>query len=235
MISLAVGVLASGAVDVDRIEFTGLHRVSFDEAIEAVSIRAGDAMLLINTSEAAESLQELPWIDNAQVRRRWPGTVEVEITERRAIALALQAPQTWVLVDTEGRVLTGALADPPKLPRLSGIHAAPAAGGFLSDDADAMLEVVEALSAAHGLVIESVWRDQRGDLRARLRMLAQRAYLGVVLGDNSRIAAKSAAVATVVGKLSETAQTGTDDADISELDVSVPRLPVLRTGSEARP
>ena len=46
-------------------------------------------------------------------------------------------------------------------------------------------EVVEALSAAHGLVIESVWRDQRGDLRARLRVLAQHAYLEVILGDNS--------------------------------------------------
>ena len=73
MISLAVGVLASGAVDVDRIEFTGLHRVSLDEAIEAVSIRAGDAMPLVDTSEAEESLQKLPWIDNAQCTQAMAG------------------------------------------------------------------------------------------------------------------------------------------------------------------
>ena len=234
-IALAVGMLASGAVDVDRIEFTGLHRVSFDEAIDAVGVRVGDSMPLINTTGAEESLRQLPWVGNARVRRKWPGTVGVEITERRAIALALRAPQRWALVDTEGRVLTEALADPPKLPRLSGIHAAPAAGGFLSDDAGAMLEVVEALTPADGLVVESVWRDQRGDLRARLQLFGPRAQLEVVLGDDSAIAAKATAVATVVGSLAETAETGAESTDISELDVSVPRLPVLRTGSDARP
>ncbi len=234
-IALAIGVLASGAVDVDRIEFTGLHRVSFDEAIDAVGIHSGDAMPLIDTSEAEASLRKLPWIENARVRRQWPGTVDIEITERRAIALALQAPQRWVLVDTDGRVLTEALADPPQVPRLSGIRAAPAMGGFLSGDGDAMLEAVEALTPARGLVIESVWRDQRGDLRARLRVLAPRAQLEVILGDDSAIVAKAAAVATVVGQLADAAQAGAESADIRELDVSVPRLPVLRTGSEAQP
>ena len=234
-VSVAAAMLVLGAVDVDRIEFTGLHRVSFDEALEAVSIRPGDAMPLIDTSAAEESLRKLPWIGDAHARRRWPSTVEIEISERRAIALALQAPQKWVLVDTEGRVLSGALADPPTLPRLSGIRAASAAGGFLSDDADTMLEIVEALAPAQGLVIESVWRDERGDLRARLRLLRPRAQLEVVLGDDTAIAAKVAAVATVVGNLSDTAQADAVGTGISELDVSVPRLPVLRTPSQARP
>lgn len=231
-------VLTGGATDVDRIEFGGLHRTSLDEATEAVGISIGDALVFIDAQEAEASLRTLPWVDDARVRKRWPGTVEVEISERVGLALALSAPDRWVLVDAHGRVLTGALASPPLLPRLSGIRAAPAPGAFLGADAEAMLAVVDALASQPPLELKAVWRDNRSDLRARLRRQDSVGELEIVLGDDSALAAKAAAIAAVVGT-SDNAGLPSDGAreitgDVSEgieLDVSVPHLPVLRSRS----
>jgi cell division protein FtsQ len=217
--SVASILLALGAFEVNRIHFSGLHRVSYDEASGAAGIHAGDFMATLDTGAAERSLEDLPWIDEAQVRRRWPATVEVDIVERTGAAIALAAPDSWVLTDIEGRVLTSPLAVLPELPRLSGIAAAPGPGGFLASDADALLA---ALSAAHGqpeFVIDAIWRDRRGDIRARVRQRPGDLVLEVALGDESAIGAKTAAIAAVVGGVT---------ASDAILDVSVPHLPVLR-------
>ncbi|WP_419915658.1 cell division protein FtsQ/DivIB [Candidatus Poriferisodalis sp.] len=193
--------------------------MSFDEANNAADIRTGDFMGTLDTGEAERSLEELPWVADARVRRRWPASVEVDIAERTGAAIALAAPDSWVLIDIEGRVLTSPLAVLPEHPRLSGIAAAPGPGGFLASDADALLA---ALSAARGqpeYVVASLWRDRRGDIRARVRQQPGDLMLEVTLGDESAIGAKTAAIAAVIGEMTTSHAT---------LDVSVPHLPVLR-------
>ncbi len=217
--SVATILLAAGTFEIDHIHFNGLHRVSFDEANNAADIRTGDFMGTLDTGEAERSLEELPWVADARVRRRWPASVEVDIAERTGAAIALAAPDSWVLIDIEGRVLTSPLAVLPEHPRLSGIAAAPGPGGFLASDADALLA---ALSAARGqpeYVVASLWRDRRGDIRARVRQQPGDLMLEVTLGDESAIGAKTAAIAAVIGEMTTSHAT---------LDVSVPHLPVLR-------
>ncbi len=217
--SVATILLAAGTFEVDHIHFSGLHRVSYDEANKAADIRIGDFMGTLDTGEAERSLEELPWVADARVRRRWPASVEVDIAERTGAAIALAAPDSWVLIDIEGRVLTSPLAVLPEHPRLSGIAAAPGPGGFLASDADALLA---ALSAARGqpeYVVASLWRDRRGDIRARVRQQPGDLMLEVTLGDESAIGAKTAAIAAVIGEMTTSHAT---------LDVSVPHLPVLR-------
>lgn len=217
--SIATILLVAGTFEVDRIHFNGLHRVSYDEAYEAAGIRAGDFMGTLSVGEAERSLEELPWVADARVRRRWPASVEVDVVERTGAAIALAAPGSWVLIDIEGRVLTSPLAVLPEHPRLSGIVAAPAPGGFLASDADALLT---ALSAAHGqpeYAVAALWRDGRGDIRARVLRQPGNLMLEVTLGDESAISAKTAAIAAVIGEMTSSE---------AILDVSVPHLPVLR-------
>ncbi|WP_419853509.1 cell division protein FtsQ/DivIB [Candidatus Poriferisodalis sp.] len=217
--SVAAILFAAGTFEVDRIHFSGLHRVSYDEAYGAADIHAGDFMGTLDTGEAERSLESLPWIADARIQRRWPATVEVDVVERSAAAIALAAPGSWVLIDIEGRVLTSPLAILPELPRLSGIAAAPEPGAFLASDANALLA---ALSAAHGqpeFVIAALWRDGRGDISARVWQQPGDLVLEVALGDESAIGAKTAAIAAVIGEMTTSA---------AILDVSVPHLPVLR-------
>lgn len=215
--------IAAGAFDVDRVDFSGLHRVSYDEAYRAAGIKPGDFMGTLDADGAREALSGLPWVRSAEIRRRWRGTVEIHVIERAPAALALTAPDSWVLVDSEGRVLTPALASPPSLPRLSGISAAPAPGRYLSLDADALLDVLDAADGQPGFTVVAVWRDRRGDVRARIRRQPDGAVLETALGDDSAIGAKTAAIAAVVGDL---APSGT------VLDVSVPHLPVVRADDQ---
>lgn len=220
--SAAAVLLAAGAFDVDRIRFSGLHRVSLDEAERAAGIRVGDFMGTVDVDRAERSLEGLPWVSGARVRRHWRGTVDVEVVERSPSALALAAAESWVLVDIEGRVLTSALTVLPDLPRLSGIGAAPSRGGFLADDASALLDVLSAASGQPEFAVVALWRDGRGDMRARVRQGPGDPLLEVVLGDESAIRAKTAAIAAVIGEVAH---------GEALLDVSVPRLPVLRAHS----
>ena len=212
--------IAAGAFDVERVDFSGLHRVSYDEAYRAAGIRPGDFMGTLDAEGARDALAELPWIRSAEIRRHWPGTVEIDIVERVPAALALTTPDSWVLVDSEGRVLTTALASPSSLPRLSGVSAAPAPGRYLASDADALLDVLDTAHGQPGFAVTAVWRDGRGDVRARIRRQADGAVFETALGDDSAIGAKTAAIAAVVGDLEHSG---------AVLDVSVPHLPVVRT------
>lgn len=211
--------VAAGAFEVDRVDFSGLHRVSYDEASRAAGIGPGDFMGTLDSEGARDALGELPWVLSAHIRRRWPGTVEIDIVERVPVALALTAPDSWVLIDPHGRVLTAALASPPALPRLSGISAAPAPGGYLAPDAGALLDVLDAGGGQGGFAVTAVWRDGRGDMRARIRRQPDGAVFETALGDDSAIGAKTAAVAAVIGDLEPSG---------AILDVSVPHLPVVR-------
>ncbi len=211
--------VSAGAFDVDRIDFRGLHRVSYDEAIQAAGIKLGDFMGTLDVGGARDALGELPWVHSAQVRRLWGGAVEVDIVERAPVALALTAPESWVLVDREGRVLTTVLATPPALPRLSGIAAAPAVGDYLAPDADALLEVLDTADGQLGFVVAALWRDGRGDVGARVRRQSDGAVFEATLGDDSAIGAKTAAIAAVIPGLTPPG---------AFLDVSVAHLPVVR-------
>ena len=217
--SLAAILLAAGTFEVDRVHFSGLHRVSYDEAYRAAGIEPGDFMGTLGTGEAERTLEAVPWIADARVRRRWPATVEVDVVERSEAALALAAPGSWVLTDIEGRILTPPLTVLPELPRLSGISAAPEPGAFLAGDAEGLLAVLSAAQGQPEFVVVALWRDERGDIRARVRQRPNGLVLEAALGDDSAVGAKTAAIAAVIGEMT------TADA---VLDVSVPHLPVLR-------
>ena len=220
---LGTVLLMAGAFDVDRIRFRGMHRVSYDEAHQAVGIRVGDFMATLNAGRAEESLEAVPWVADAHVRRRWPGTVEVSIVERTEAAIVLSAPDSWVLADIHGRILSSPLSVLPELPRLSGIAAAPAPGEFLADDADGLFAVLRAAQGQPEFSVVALWRDRRGDVRARVRQAANGLVVEAALGDDSALGAKTAAIAAVIAEMTS--------ADVI-LDVSVPHLPVLRPAAQ---
>jgi cell division protein FtsQ len=213
----AVVLSRSSLLDVDEVEVFGLDQVSLRSVEDALGFEIGSPLVSLDAGAAESALEALPWVAEAHVSRSWRGTVTVEITEREPLALALTAPEAWVLVDVDGRVLTEALANPPTLPRLSGLRAAGAPGAFMYPDAAAALSVVDALPAVLAPRVYGVWRDHRGELRLGITDGPQ-----VLLGDDSRLRAKVAAAATMLDQLASEGSTP------AVLDVSVPNLPVVR-------
>lgn len=223
VVVLVVGLAFAGLIvsrsellDVDSIDVYGLDRVSMRSVETALDVELGSMLLTFDPAKSEAAIEQLPWVREAQVERSWSGAVTVEIVERTPVALALTAPDTWVVVDGDGRVLSGPLVDPPLLPRVSGVRAAGELGSFMAPDSAAPIAVVEALPGPLAERVYGVWRDDRGELR-----LGVTDGPTVVLGADDRLRAKVAAAATMLDQLAA------EGLEPTELDVSVPNLPIV--------
>lgn len=71
----------------------------------AIDLHRGEAMLGFDPAEIRRRLVAIPWVRDATVERRLPGTVRIRIQERRPMAL-WQRHGKLALVDDEGVVIS---------------------------------------------------------------------------------------------------------------------------------
>jgi cell division protein FtsQ len=127
-LAAAVGLVAvawHGAVGGDllrlrEVRFEGLSRATADELLELSPVRPGDHLLLCDTAAVEAALRRHPWIVSAAVRRTLPPALVVQVSERRAAAVAELGG--LYLVDERGEVFKRAVpGDGLDLPVISGI------------------------------------------------------------------------------------------------------------------
>jgi cell division protein FtsQ len=71
----------------ERIEISRMKRMTRDEIIAAAGVKTGDSMMGLDPRQIAERLSKNPWIETIKVRRRFPGALTIELTEREPVAL----------------------------------------------------------------------------------------------------------------------------------------------------
>jgi cell division protein FtsQ len=112
----------------------------------AIGVSKGDPILGFSLEETKARIETIPWVEHATVERRLPGTVIVNLQERRPFAI-WQSQKKYVLVDRTGQVVTDQdVAQFPDLPLIVG-QGAPAAAAVLLDalrERPALAEKVEA-------------------------------------------------------------------------------------------
>lgn len=72
----------------------------------------------VNVDALRQSLEKIAWVRRAEVRRRWPSTLEISIEEHRPVAIWGEA--TGQLVNAQGEVFSAVMAAPQPLPQLHG-------------------------------------------------------------------------------------------------------------------
>ncbi|MCL2760032.1 MAG: FtsQ-type POTRA domain-containing protein [Desulfuromonadales bacterium] len=72
---------------VDKINISGLERLSKDEVQQMASVKQGDDLLKLNISKIGEQLSKNPWIANVKVQRNLPDSVSISIVERKPVAI----------------------------------------------------------------------------------------------------------------------------------------------------
>ncbi|MCD8519810.1 MAG: FtsQ-type POTRA domain-containing protein [Alphaproteobacteria bacterium] len=72
--------------------------------LNAIGIEEGQPLLAFDPDAAHKALEKLSWIKSAQVERRWPDTVYVNLVERQPLAL-WQKDKELSLIDEEGVVI----------------------------------------------------------------------------------------------------------------------------------
>ncbi len=124
--ALAVGrlverhVRTSPAFAVREIDVDGHARLTREEILSQAGIALETNVFDVSPQEAEERLTEHPWIAEARVRRRLPSRYEIEVRERRAVAL-LALGDVFLVADDGSVFKRAEEEDPIDLPVITGI------------------------------------------------------------------------------------------------------------------
>jgi cell division protein FtsQ len=145
---------ASTYFTVKRIEIAGTHRVAPEHLRQLLASNTGQGIFSVDLSRAARAITAHPWVRSAEVQRRLPDAITVQVTEQRAAA-ALHLGHLY-LVNEKGEVFKR--AEPAELGRLAVITGI-SRRRYLADSVAARAEILRALD-----VVAEYRRGQRPPL-----------------------------------------------------------------------
>jgi cell division protein FtsQ len=98
-------------LEVKNIEISGLsNEFRRGEIIAALGVDYDDSILWLNMTTARDRVRQLPWIDQAEVRRLLPGTLSISIVERTPFAI-WQNDGKITVIDAAGLVISELVED----------------------------------------------------------------------------------------------------------------------------
>ena len=135
---------------VDTIKVGGNNTLEKGEVLTIAGLNPGEHLWLADIGGARARLLKDPMIKDATVKRIYPDTISIVITERKAAA-AIVSGGTVAVIDADGCVMEISAQVPENMVEIYGVSSAGfTAGQDLSKDsmfnADAMLEILTALS-----------------------------------------------------------------------------------------
>lgn len=137
------------------ITLAGQERTTPEAAYAVLGIAKGGSIFAVRPDEARARLLMLPWVAEAEVRRRFPDTISVRLIEKRAFALWRNGTELSV-VERSGAVITRAGANRfGRLPLIAGAGAPEAAAPII--DALAGEKAVSARLQAIARIGERRW------------------------------------------------------------------------------
>ena len=150
-VALAVALLGwvmffSPVLQVGDVKVSGAERTGEQAVAEATALIGSDEnLLLLSTGEIEERVASLPWVKDVKVQRSLPGTVKVEVTERKPALLLSLGAARWT-IDEQGHVLATGEAE-KGLPTLAGVEVATIEPGvqLQTEESLAALQVYRAL------------------------------------------------------------------------------------------
>jgi cell division protein FtsQ len=132
---------------VQQIVVKGRANTPDDQLRAALGVSVGDPILDFSVSGARDRIESLAWVAHVVVERRLPGTVVVDLQERRPFAI-WQKDHKFLLIDRNGEVVTNeAVEQFSKLPLVVGAGAPPHAAELL-DDLGKVADIADRVEAA---------------------------------------------------------------------------------------
>lgn len=87
----AIGLYYSDAFTIETITVTGVEHLTASEMEQLANVQEGTTLLRVDTSEIEERLLEDAWVEEVTVKRSFPDTLEIIVTER-TIAAVVEVP-----------------------------------------------------------------------------------------------------------------------------------------------
>lgn len=136
------------------INVNGVERLSKEEIIELSGIKEGENIYSFKAKDALVSIRSNPWVEEAAIDRDFPDVVNIDIKERKPVALVSLGG--LYVMDSGGVVFKRyAHEDALDLPVVTGLRKEGLEESFKGLDSE-VLELVSTLSARKGFNIDSV-------------------------------------------------------------------------------
>ncbi len=221
VLALVVAAALSPLLDVDAVEVAGTRKATADDVVVASGVQRSDQLVLVDRQGVERRVERLPWVRTASVSRSWPGTLEISVVEREAVAGFVGADGLLVLADAGGRILDVAPAGEvdPTVVVITGPESPGAPGDSVAGPARAPLEVAAALPADIADRVGEIAVEEDGTITLLLDPVGDAAGPRVVVGDTLDLKAKVGALATVLARV--------DLTGVASIDLQVPSAPAL--------
>ncbi len=205
----------SSLLSARHVVVSGERETTAAAVIAASGLTGAPPLIDIDSASVASAVERLPWVKRAVVRREWPESVKITVTESVPIAYASGAKGS-ALVDADGRVLAE-LSPGARLPAdlvPLGALPTPIPGAFVAPSEAAVLTVAGALPLSVLPQVAALTRLPELGVVAETHSGAE-----VVFGPAADLSAKMVALVTVLKSTSLAAR--------QRLDLRVPAAPVL--------
>jgi cell division septal protein FtsQ len=132
--------LAAHALTITNITVKGTDRMSRGEVLALLNGLYGSGLVTVNLESWRRKLLASPWVADAAIRRVFPGTVSVVISEREPLGIG-RIGDALYLIDQRGTIIDefGPSYAEFDLPIIDGLGASSGAAGALLDEGRAAL------------------------------------------------------------------------------------------------
>ena len=186
----AIQVSSALGFAVSEVAIVGHENTSEIAVFEALELAGYTSLVTLDIAEARAALSGLPWVEVASVRKTYPGTLEISLTEKDAFAI-WQTGETLSLIERDGSVI-GAYAGSGfnPLPLVVGPGAAKAAAPFMqklaayapiANEIKALIHVGERrwdVRLANGVTVKLPAQEPEKAIERLLAMDAETGLLG---------------------------------------------------------
>lgn len=207
----------SPLLSVRDVKLAGARHTTPEDVAAAAGLGPDDNLLLLSADEVVDAARTLPWVADAEVERRLPGTVKVKVVERRpALVFSLGDAARWT-IDARGHVLAAGQAE-PGLPVVAGVEVGEIRPGLKLDS-----PVIREVLTAWRSLPKKLARDVQAIFASSLERISFTLVDGtqVRYGAAERLDAKNEVLLAVRKKLAE------DDRAAVYIDVRVPTSPAV--------
>lgn len=112
---LAWLVYGTSVLGVRDVEVVGTDILTPGQVEQAAAVRMSEPLARVDLDVVRARVETLPAVDRAIVSRGWPGTVEVQVVERTAVA-AVPLGEQFALIDDEGVAFRTVESKPKGMP-----------------------------------------------------------------------------------------------------------------------
>ncbi|MGO9873014.1 MAG: cell division protein FtsQ/DivIB [Acidimicrobiia bacterium] len=117
---------------VDHVRISGSRREPVSAILSAADVHRGQALMFVDTGAVARRIERLRWVAQARVRREFPNTVDIDVTEYAPTAYVPMSGGRIALIAATGHVIALARSVPAHTVELLGEHATPTVGSSLT-------------------------------------------------------------------------------------------------------